>query len=59
MMRIHKTKGAGDFIVVQLKPEDIFRIASFLYNSLEFERKIDEVFYNTTDKQQFRIEVKA
>lgn len=58
-MRIHKTRGGEDWIVVQLKPQDIFRAASFLYDSLESNREIDIAFYNTTDGQTFKIEVKV
>lgn len=58
-MRIHKTQGKGDWIVVQLKPQDIFRTASYLYKSLEEGSNASYFFYNVTEGQQFRIEVRS
>jgi hypothetical protein len=58
-MRIHKTKGKGDWIVVELSPRDIFRAASAMYNCLRDKRSLDFCFYNVTDGQQFRIEVRS
>ena len=58
-MRIHKTQGKGDWIVVELKPKDIFRAATRLYESLDKGSLNDYVFYNVTDGQQFRIEVRS
>ena len=53
-----RTKGKGDWEVIQLKPIDIFRAAKYLYKSLENESLEDYVFYNITDKKQYRIEVR-
>jgi hypothetical protein len=58
-MRIHKTERKGDWIVVQLEPRDIFRAAKVLYNCLTYKRSPDFCFYNVTDGQQFRIEVRS
>ena len=55
---IFRTKGKGDWTIIQLKPQDIFRAATRLYESLEKGSSNDYVFYNVTDKQQFRIEVR-
>jgi allantoicase len=59
MMRIRRTKGAGDWIIVQLKPKDIFMAASDLYKQLERGNSPDFCFHNVTDGQQFRIEVRS
>ena len=56
---IFRTKNKGDWTVVQLKPKDIFRSATRLYESLEEGSLNDYVFYNVTDGQQFRIEVRS
>lgn len=58
-MRIHKTKGKGDWIVVELRTIDIFRAASVLYDHLGDKRLPDFCFYSVTDGQQFRIEVRS
>jgi hypothetical protein len=55
---IFRTKGKGDWEVIQLKPKDIFSAAKYLYKSLENGSLEDYVFYNITDNKQYRIEVK-
>ena len=55
---IFKTKGKGDWEVIQLNPKDIFSAAKYLYKSLENGSLEDYVFYNITDNKQYRIEVK-
>jgi hypothetical protein len=58
MMRIHKTQGKGDWIVVELSTRDIFRVAKDLYEELQRGNSPEFYFYNVTDGQQFRIEVR-
>jgi hypothetical protein len=58
-MRIHKTQGKGDWIVVELSARDVFRAASSLYSCLKDKRSPEFCFYNVTDGQQFRIEVRS
>jgi hypothetical protein len=57
-MKIHKTQSKGDWIVVELSTRDIFRAASSLYKCLTDKRSPDFCFYNVTEGQQFRIEVR-
>ena len=52
------TRGKGDFIILTLKPEDIFRAAAYLYKSLKRGSLSDYCFHNVTDGLQFRIEVR-
>jgi len=52
-----KTKGNGEWHVVQLTPEKVMEMASTIALQMSKGEKIDNYYWNTTKDDQFRIEV--
>jgi hypothetical protein len=55
---IFRTQAKGDWTVIELKLKDILRASAHISKALESGNSPDYFFFNVTDNQQFRIEVK-
>jgi hypothetical protein len=52
-----KTRGKGDWHIVELTPEKVMEMASTIALQMSKGEKINNCYWNTTKDDQFRIEV--
>lgn len=53
-----KTRGKGEWHIVELTPEKVMEMASRIALQMSKGQKIDSYYWNITQDDQFRIEVR-
>jgi hypothetical protein len=53
-----KTRGKGEWHIVELTPEKVMEMASTVALQISKGQKIDSYYWNITQDDQFRIEVR-
>ena len=53
-----KTRGKGEWHIVELTPEKVMEMASTVALQMSKGQKIDSYYWNITQDDQFRIEVR-